>query len=137
MSGCIKHSKPKRPSQPARAHEALGQIPPASRYEPSARAYEAVVGDLVYEPTWQVRRVRGNGLIKWNNRTRFIGAAYRKQMVGLLKIKDGVHQVYFADRLLGELYDDDHKGLRPVTLISRKRAFSTSQHNPKAAKKGK
>jgi len=119
-----------------RPHEALGQIPPASRYKQSRRAYSPVIDDLQYEPTWEIRRVRSTGEIKWKHRLRFVGRAFRGQMVGLVKIKQGIHQVYFADRLLGELHDEDEKGIRPVALITRKRAKSARQKQPKAAKKG-
>lgn len=119
-----------------RPHEALGQIPPAARYQKSVKVYQGVVGDLSYEPSWEVRRVRGSGSIKWQNRERFIGRPYRKQMVGLLKIKHDVYQVYFGDRLLGELHDDDEKGMRPVALITKKRAKSARNQTSKTAKKG-
>ncbi|MEM1158965.1 MAG: IS481 family transposase [Verrucomicrobiota bacterium] len=120
-----------------RPHEALGQIPPASRYEKSARAYLPVAGDVQYEPTWEVRRVRSTGEIKWKSRLRFIGRPFRGQRVGLLLIKPGIYQVYFAERLLGEIHDSDPKGIRPVTLITKKRAKSARYSNNKTAKKGK
>ena len=48
-----------------RPHEALGQKPPATRYQPSAREYPNRVKSPDYGSEVTIRRVRTNGQIKW------------------------------------------------------------------------
>jgi len=103
-----------------RPHEALGQQPPGSHYQASATPYhQRAPGKLSYEHGWSVRRVRTNGQIKWQGQKRFLGEAFVGQLVGLKPLDPLRHQVYFMNRLLGELHLDDIYGLRP-TAYARK-----------------
>lgn len=103
-----------------RPHEALGQEPPALHYQPSTRAYHPqAVAKIIYPATWSVRRVRTNGEIKWRGRKRFLGMAFIGQPVGLRAVEPRRHEVYFMEKLLGELHLDDIYGLRP-TAYARK-----------------
>ena len=48
-----------------RPHEALGQVPPIRRYEPSPRPFPDRIEEPWYDPDHAVRRVRPTGEIKW------------------------------------------------------------------------
>ena len=95
-----------------RPHEALDMRTPAERYQPSGAAARVVT--LRYPQAWLVRRVRSNGEIRWRGRKRFIGEAFVGYPVGLKPTAKEVWRVYFRDVLLGELWDLDPGGMRPV-----------------------
>jgi transposase InsO family protein len=115
-----------------RPHEALDMKTPSQKYCGSSRVYERGVNNkkrINYPEGYEVRRVRTNGEIKWRGRRRFIGDALKGVVVGIKKVEDGRHQVYFDSILLGELYDIDYKGLRPmvgVHEIAEKRGKSVT-----------
>ena len=64
-----------------RPHEALGQRPPALLYTPSFRPYPAVVGPPEYGAEVTVRRVRGNGEIKWKGDLVFVSETLKGEPV--------------------------------------------------------
>src|SRR3970040_1611201 len=100
-----------------RPHEALDMKTPSQEYCGSSRRYERGVNNkkqINYPDGYELRRVRTNGEIKWRGRRRFIGDALKGVLVGIKKVEDGHHQVYFDSILLGDLYDIDYKGLRPM-----------------------
>jgi hypothetical protein len=92
-----------------RPHEALGQVPPASRYVPSPRLYSeqleesSRLGDIEYPPLTEVRRVRSNGQIKWRGELVFVSEALVGELVGITEDKNG-WLVYFGPIPLGLLY---------------------------------
>jgi transposase InsO family protein len=100
-----------------RPHEALGMKTPSEVYCGSGRGYERVEKQVEYPEGYEVRRVRRNGEIKWRGRRRFIGEALKGVLVGIKKLEDGHNQVYFDSILLGDLYDIDYRGLRPVVGV--------------------
>lgn len=104
-----------------RPHEALGQVTPATLYEKSARAYGGPLEPWSYPVEYVNRRVRTNGEIRWAGRKRFIGEAFVGQSVGLNKIREGKHLVYFHAYLLGELDESEEGGMRPTILVSPRR----------------
>ena len=73
---CYNHRRP---------HEALGQRVPAQIYWPSNRPMPQQLRKGNYPCTWQSRRVRNRGHIKWQGRERFIGRAFVGEVVGLKK----------------------------------------------------
>ena len=85
-----------------RPHEALGQVPPASRFVSSPRPYPNRLGDLEYPPLTEVRRVRSNGQIKWRGRLVFISESLVGELVGITEHKDGWY-VSFGPIPLGQL----------------------------------
>jgi transposase InsO family protein len=97
-----------------RPHEALQQRTPASRYRPSRRIYPKTLPPLNYPPTWEQRRVRNHGDIKWQGRLRFIGRAFVGQTVGLKPIRKGQWKVYLGKQLIGHLHAADLSGMRPA-----------------------
>lgn len=97
-----------------RPHEALGQRTPAQSYRPSRRTYRKALPPLKYPRSWEVRRVRNRGHIKWQGRLRFIGRAFVGQRVGLKEIEMHWHAVYLGTLLIGHLHEGDRGGLRPA-----------------------
>ena len=61
-----------------RPHEALGQTPPAERYQPSPRALPERVEDPWYDADHEVRRVRTRGEVKWRGEFVFVSEADRR-----------------------------------------------------------
>ena len=89
-----------------RPHEALGQRPPALLYTPSFRPYPARVGPPEYGAEVTVRRVRGNGEIKWKGDLVFVSETLKGEPVGLVQQDDHRWTVRFGPLLIGLL--DDH-----------------------------
>jgi transposase InsO family protein len=100
-----------------RPHQALGQSPPATVYGPQPGPVREAV--LRYPKSWAIRRVRSNGQIKWRGRKRFIGEAFVGYAVGLQQRRGEKWRVYFAGRLIGELWESDRRGMRPAKYVRR------------------
>ena len=92
-----------------RPHEALGQQPPASRYQPSPRAYPSRLEEMEYEGHFEVRRVRRDGSIKWRGNWLFLSEVLTGERVGLEEIDDGLWSVYFGIKELGRF--DEREGV--------------------------
>ena len=84
-----------------RPHEALDQATPASRWTPPERTLPERLDEAWYDADHQVRRVRHDGFIKWQNEHLFIGEALAGEMVGIAEIDDRMHVVRFCGRDLG------------------------------------
>jgi transposase InsO family protein len=84
-----------------RPHEALGQVPPGSRYHPSPRRYPATLEDPWYDAEHAVRRVRSNGEIRWGGELIFLSEALIGEPVGIAETEAGDWIVRFADIELG------------------------------------
>jgi transposase InsO family protein len=97
-----------------RPHEALQQRTPAACYRSSQRAYPKALPPLSYPQTWDYRRVRSHGDIKWQGRLRFIGRAFIGQTVGLKPIKKEQWAIYLGKQLIGHLHAADLTGMRPA-----------------------
>ena len=98
-----------------RPHAALGQRRPAALYRASARSDPTVLPQWRYPGRDAVRRVRSNGQIKWQGRTRFIGEAFVGERIGLKASGPGKHAEYFLGALIGTLHGDDKGGMRPAS----------------------
>ncbi len=94
-----------------RPHEGLAQRTPAAVYRPGVHRQRVAI--LKYRRSWQVRRVRSNGEIKWRGRKRFVGEAFVGYPVGLKPCREK-WQIYFGRLLIGELWPDDVGGMRPA-----------------------
>ena len=97
-----------------RPHEALGQVPPATIWKPSPRAYPSRIEDPVYRPDHAVRRVRSNGEIKWGGELVFISEALTGELVGVAETEVGDWIVRFIDVELG-IIDRRTRKLRRFT----------------------
>ena len=110
-----------------RPHEALGQQTPAEWYGRSRRKYSRRLGELKYPKGWAVRRVRSNGEIRWRGRKRFIGEAFVGQRIGLKPMRRTIVSVYFAQTLIGRLYEHDAGGMRPILYRHRRAGFKKNK----------
>lgn len=97
-----------------RPHEALAQAVPARWYHKSRRRFPQRLPEPRYGRSYQVRRVRSNGEIRWAGRKRFVGEAFTHQPVGLRKLKPDVYAVKFAHLLIGHLHQQDPGAMRPI-----------------------
>jgi putative transposase len=86
-----------------RPHEALGQQPPARAYTPSPRPYPSRVPEPWYDATYQVRRVRTTGAIKWQGDVVFLSEALCGEPVGLKETAQGDWSVHFLHVELGRI----------------------------------
>jgi putative transposase len=94
-----------------RPHEALGQVPPTSRYRRSPRAYPSRIEAPWYDADHAVRKVRSNGEIRWGGEMIFLSEALIGEPVGITETEAGDWLVRFADIDLG-LIDRRSKKLR-------------------------
>jgi hypothetical protein len=88
-----------------RPHEALGNQPPAHVYAPSARPYPIRLRAPAYPATFQLRRVRRDGLVNWKRQAFYLAETLAEETVGLEEIDNDTWRVYFADVPLGLLED--------------------------------
>jgi transposase InsO family protein len=87
-----------------RPHQALGLAVPASRYQPSRRAFPAVLPALEYGPDDHVRKVQHGGWISFRGRELRLPRAFRGHPVALRPTTtDGLWQVFFGVQLIAEL----------------------------------
>ena len=89
-----------------RPHEALGQQPPATFYQPSPRPWPERPAEPWYDPWHAVRRVRTDGSIKWGGDLVFIAEPLAGETVGIAETESGHWIVRFFDIDLGII---DHK----------------------------
>jgi transposase InsO family protein len=89
-----------------RPHEALGQRCPATLYTPSPRAYPAVIKEWNYPADHHIRRVVGDGYIKWRDGTVYLSGALRGETVGVARRDDGDWAVRFRGFDLAILPDE-------------------------------
>jgi transposase InsO family protein len=94
-----------------RPHEALEQTPPATHWQPPARALPARLVDPWYDADHEVRRVRWDGMIKWRGEQVFVGEALAGELIGLAENESGGHIARFCHRDLGVI-DRDRRFLR-------------------------
>jgi len=92
-----------------RPHEALGQRAPAEFYEPSPRSYPDPLPQVEYPGHFEVRRVRRNGLIKWQGSDLFLSEVLAGESVGLEEVDDGIWSLHFSGQLLARFDERDRK----------------------------
>ncbi|MDN4145329.1 IS481 family transposase, partial [Pseudomonas tohonis] len=93
-----------------RPHEALGQLPPISRYQPSLRAYPEQLPEIEYEPEDKVLKVGGTGQVQFKGKSRFVGGGLLGERVAIRPTGvDGVYDVIFI-----------HKTIRQFDLREKK-----------------
>jgi transposase InsO family protein len=97
-----------------RPHEALGQRPPASCYEPSGRDFPERLPEPEYPEGWIQRMVRLNGVIFLQGREVYLSQALSGQRVGLEPIDEGCWKLHFMHQPLA-LYDERQKHVKPLT----------------------
>ena len=97
-----------------RPHEALGQVPPTSRYRPSLRPYPNKPEEPWYDADHVVRKVRSRGEIRWRGDLIFLSEALIGEPVGIAETEAGDWLVRFAEIDLG-IIDRRSKRLRRFT----------------------
>jgi transposase InsO family protein len=88
-----------------RPHEALGQCCPATFYKVSARAFPEKIEVWEYPADHQVRKVVGDGYIRWRDGTIYLSGALRGETVALAQRDDGDWAVRFRGFDLAVLDD--------------------------------
>lgn len=86
-----------------RPHEALGLVPPASIYQPSARVWSGRLRSPDYAGDLEVRRVRHCGEIRWCGARVYISETLAGEPVGLAETEGGLWTVMFGPVMLGTL----------------------------------
>jgi len=86
-----------------RPHEALGQVTPASVYQPPARAWSGRLRTPDYPDSAIVRQVRGTGEIKWRGGLVFLTETLSGEPVGISEIDDGRWAVRYGPLELGTI----------------------------------
>jgi transposase InsO family protein len=91
-----------------RPHESLGQQPPSSRYQLSARPYPGVLPPVEYGPDDQVRWVQSGGRISFQGRQWRVGKAFCGQPVALRPTAEaGELAVFYCHQQIARLALDD------------------------------
>lgn len=92
-----------------RPHEALGQKPPASRYQASSRLYSGKIPEPEYAGHLEVRTVTTKGYFKWRGGEIFVSEALAGERIGLEETADGVWSVSFCTVLLARFDERERK----------------------------
>lgn len=90
-----------------RPHESLEMRTPATLYTPSPRRFPDKL-EVVYPGHFHLRKVGGNGSVRWHTATLFLTDALIGETIGIHEIDDGLWSVQFADVELGRWSDRDH-----------------------------
>jgi transposase InsO family protein len=85
-----------------RPHEALAMATPASRWQPSSRAYPSCLTEWAYPAGLLCFRLAGQGQLNWRGQRWEISRALRGQVVGLQPLQQRV-LVYFCRTPIREL----------------------------------
>lgn len=84
-----------------RPHEALDQVPPASRWTASPRQMPERIEEPWYDADHEVRRVQQSGDIKWRRGRVFVSESLDGEPVGVIDRGDDTHLVRFCGIDLG------------------------------------
>jgi len=96
-----------------RPHEALGQVPPKQRYEPSQRVFTGKLQTPEYQDA-DVRWVGANGMVSYQGKVFSAGRLLAKQPVAFRQVADGVHDVRYGPHCIGFFVEADRQSkLRP------------------------
>ena len=80
-----------------RPHQAIGDVPPASRFRPSSRAFPEPLPAIEYPTGLPIRRVQVDGRISFAGRSWFVSRAFGGQPVALQPAdRDGLFNVLFC-----------------------------------------
>ena len=86
-----------------RPHEALGQVTPATAYQPPRRSWNGRLREPEYDTEQIVRRVRTNGEIKWHGNLIFLRQALAGEPIGLAEIDAGHWRLSYGPFFLGTI----------------------------------
>jgi len=94
-----------------RPHEALGQVPPASRWSASPRAYPELLPIPDYPARYLKRLVSSAGTFFFSPQLTYLTSALAGQWVGLDEIDDGIWSVYLCTEEVAR-YDERTKQIQ-------------------------
>jgi len=100
-----------------RPHEALGQQPPASRYQPSPRPYQRVLPPIEYARGDEVRKVQAKGRISFRGRNILVSRAFIGEPVAVRATGDGAWDVYYCHQRVGRVDFTYHEPAESVTHV--------------------
>lgn len=86
-----------------RPHEALGQQPPASRYQPSPRPFQPALPPIEYGGGDEVRKVQQKGRISFRGHDVLVSRAFVGEPVALRPVGDGAWDVYYCHQRVGHV----------------------------------
>lgn len=87
-----------------RPHQAIGDEPPATRFQESPRRFPNELPDIIYPQDCLVRRVQKDGRISFMNRPVFVSNAFAEQPVAIRPSqRDGVFDILFCRFRVGRL----------------------------------
>ena len=86
-----------------RPHQAIGDVPPLERYQPSPRRFPDRLPEVEYDATDIVRRVQLKGLITFRGRDYLVSRAFIGEPVALRASADGVWDVYYCHQRVRSL----------------------------------
>jgi hypothetical protein len=96
MHRTLKAEAARPPAANQRRHEALGQQPPQTVYEPAERSYPRKLEDPEYPGHWERRRVRKDGYVKFRGSKRFLGEALAGELTGWVETDKDIWQIWFG-----------------------------------------
>lgn len=92
-----------------RPHEALGQTPPASHYEPSLRPMPDRPRSPEYGEGFVVRRLGNSGFLKWHGAELRVAKLLAREPVGLKQTDDDEWELHYGSLLIGYVLRRDGK----------------------------
>ena len=92
-----------------RPHEALGQRPPATHYEPSLRPMPDTLRDPEYANDFVVRRVGAHGTLKWRGSLLSLHRMLALQPVGLRQTDEDEWELFYGPLLIAYVLVRDGK----------------------------
>jgi putative transposase len=116
-----------------RPHEALGDAPPATRYQPSPRPLPRCLPPLEYPGHAEIRRVSTIGCVSWR-RSLFVSEALAGEDVAFEEVDDGIWTVTFATVVLGRFDERQHR-IHPIATLTAGRSASCAGSAPDMKKK--
>jgi putative transposase len=108
-----------------RPHDALGGVPPATRYHASPRPYPERLPALEYPAAWSARRVSVAGTISWRGRPLFLTEVLAGETVAFEPVDDGLWLLRFATLALARF---DERGHRLLAVLPASDASAAPPH---------
>jgi len=88
-----------------RPHQALANLTPASVYQASSRRYPRKVTDFEYADSFEIRRIRHNGELRWQGRLVYVSESLAGELIGLDTEGDDV-AVFLGPLRIGGIGED-------------------------------
>lgn len=96
-----------------RPHQSLGQERPATVVRPYRRSYPQKLAEIEYPSSFDVRRVRSNGQIKWRGDLLFVSLVLRDELVAMIQTDEHLWALYFGPVHLATWNERTHRFATP------------------------